>query len=135
MDSSPLRRTYDLEQRTETFAKKVQNFLQKIPHRLENREIRTQLLRSSTSVAANYIEANEALGKQDFLMHARISLKESKESRLWLSLLPILPTSPSLEIERSELHDEAQQLVKIFSTIIRNSQQKQGTTPHKPHHV
>ncbi|HVW66301.1 MAG TPA: four helix bundle protein [Candidatus Peribacteraceae bacterium] len=78
--------TYDLEERTLFFAKRVRAFVKRLPRSNGNLEDIPQLIRSSGSVAANYIEANEALGKKDFLMRIRISLKESKESSLWLKL-------------------------------------------------
>jgi four helix bundle protein len=54
---------------------------------LSNIEVAKQLVRSAGSVGANYIEANESLGKKDFVMHARIARKEAKESRYWLQLI------------------------------------------------
>ena len=59
---------YDLEDRTLLFAKEVAGFLRGIPKTIENGDYCRQVLRSSSSVGANYIEANESLGKKDFLM-------------------------------------------------------------------
>jgi four helix bundle protein len=75
------------------------------------------LVRSSGSVAANQIEADNALGDKDRLMKFRISRKEAKESGLWLRLLD-LGSSDSLKNAQAVLNDEAGQLVKIYSTII-----------------
>ena len=72
---------YDLEERTELFAKRVRDFVRALPKDLTNLEYFRQLIRASGSVGANYIEANEALSKKDFLMRIKISRKESKESR------------------------------------------------------
>ena len=66
--------------------------MDKIPKNLPNTEISKQLVRSAGSVGANYIEANEALSKKDFLMRAKISRKEAKESCYWIKLL----TTPDL---------------------------------------
>ncbi|MBS4015747.1 MAG: four helix bundle protein [Candidatus Latescibacteria bacterium] len=77
---------YDLEDRTLIFAKAVIHYCKNLPKTIINIELIKQLVRSSGSVGANYIEANESLGKKDFLMHVRISRKESKESRYWLEL-------------------------------------------------
>src|SRR5882724_6335064 len=78
---------YDLEERTYLFAKRVRQFVKRLPRTTSNLEDLRQLVRSSGSVASNYIEANEALGKKDFLMHLKISRKEAKESVLWLRLM------------------------------------------------
>lgn len=115
-------RHYDLQQRTTLFAKRIRVFVKNLPRTYGNIEDIPQLIRSSGSIAANYIEANEALGKKDFLMRVRISLKESKESTLWLELCEI--KEQSTEQERKELLSEAQQFVRIFSTMVRNAQQK-----------
>ena len=81
-------------------------------------EYSKQLIRSSSSVGANYIEANEALSKKDFLMRIKICKKESKESRYWLRLL----TCPDgLTQKRDELWEEATELMKIFGAIIEKS--------------
>ncbi|HLX13466.1 MAG TPA: four helix bundle protein [Bacteroidota bacterium] len=62
-------------------------FCKKLPNNLSNLEYSKQVLRSSGSVGANYIEANESLSKKDFLLRIRICRKEVKESRYWLQLL------------------------------------------------
>lgn len=70
---------YDLEERTAIFAERCRDFLKKIPKDIANAEYAKQLIRSSGSQAANYIEANEALSKKDFSMRVKISRKETKE--------------------------------------------------------
>jgi len=72
---------YDLEERTLKFAKEVIKFIKSLPKTIANIEIIKQLVRSSGSVGANYIEANEALSKKDFIMWIKICRKEAKESR------------------------------------------------------
>ena len=126
MNSSPPMpaKRYDLEERTATFADRVRTFLQKVPYSLSNAEDKKQLIRSSGSVASNYLEANECLGRGDFIMRARISLKESKESRLWLSLLQIPVHMTVLEQERQFLRNEADEFVKIFCTILKRVREK-----------
>ena len=110
-------RIYDLEERTFKFAENVRRFVSKIRQTARNREDSKQLLRSSGSVGANYIEANEALSKKDFIHRIKISRKESKESRYWLKLLDV----GGLEKERGILIQEATELMKIFGSIIRKS--------------
>jgi four helix bundle protein len=80
-----------------------------------------QVVRSSGSVGANYIEANEALSKKDFRMRIRISRKESKETRLWLRLLDT-HADETLEAERARLIQEGTELMRIFGAILQNSE-------------
>lgn len=82
-------KVYDLEERTKKFAWDIRQFVKKLPLTISNKEDVKQLIRSSGSVGANYIEANESLGKKDFLLRIRISRKEAKESVYWLSLLDL----------------------------------------------
>jgi four helix bundle protein len=110
----------DLEERTYEIARDVRAFVKQLPKTEANAEDIPQLVRASGSVAANYIEANDALGKKDFLMRMRISRKESKESRLFLRLLDC-GDSDELARERSRLVQEAQELKLIFSSIIKNA--------------
>ncbi len=108
---------YDLEERTYIFAKNVRAFIKKIPKTLSNIEDARQLVRSSGSVGANYIEANEALSKKDFAMRIKISRKEAKESVYWLRLIDI-SDDKSLETERDSLIQEAKELTCIFGSIL-----------------
>ncbi|OGJ61059.1 hypothetical protein A3C37_03275 [Candidatus Peribacteria bacterium RIFCSPHIGHO2_02_FULL_53_20] len=108
-----------LEERTEAFAGSVRTFLKMIPKTVEQEDDMAQLRRAAGSVAANYIEANEALGKPDFCMRIRICLKESKEARLWLRLLDgCRPGTPQEELRQS-LINESHELVRIFGAILR----------------
>jgi four helix bundle protein len=80
-----------------------------------------QLVRASGSVGANYIEANESLGKKDFGMHVKISRKESKESTYWLRLV-FTNDDSELELQRTQLITEAKELTSIFGSIVRKIQ-------------
>jgi len=88
-----------------------------LPRSVANIEDSKQLIRASGSVGANYIEANEAIGKKDFLLRLRISRKEAKESRYWLRL-PDLGGSEQLDRERNDLERGATELLRILSAII-----------------
>ena len=112
---------YDLEERTLNFARSVFLFCKKLPKSAIEGEIARQLVRAATSVGANYIEANEALGKKDFLMRIRICRKEAKESRYWLELVD---TNDALdrESERKYLGKEATELMNIFGAILRKTE-------------
>jgi len=107
---------YDLEDRTFAFAKAIRSFVKKLPKTPGNGEDAKQLIRASGSIGANYIEANEALGRKDFAMKIRTCRRESKESCYWLRLVdPELRT----ESERDRLLREATELMKIFGAILR----------------
>ena len=111
-------KTFDLEARTLQFGRRVRSFVNQLPRTVCNIEDVKQLARSSGSVGANYIEANEAISKKDFAHRLRIARKEAKESRHWLRLLD---TGGKVEPERERdaLIQEATELVRIFSAILK----------------
>lgn len=118
MDKPQNSQPYDLESRTLLFARNVIAFVDSLPRTISNVEIGRQLVRSAGSIGANYIEANESLGKKDFLMKIRISKKESKESRYWLRLVACdIASKPTQE----KLIQESTELMKIFGAILQNS--------------
>ncbi len=110
----------DLEDRTFQFAESVRAFVKQLPRTVSNTEDVRQLVRASGSVAANWIEADEALSKKDFLMRTKICRKEAKESRLFLRLIDAGLAKESVA-KRDALAAEARQLVLIFSAIISKS--------------
>jgi four helix bundle protein len=112
---------YDLEDRTLEFAKQVRDFARKVQKDIGNFDDLKQLIRSSGSVGANYIEANEALSKKDFVYRIKICRKESKESKYWLRLVDT-NGEPSLEQEQKELIQEATELVKISGSIVTKNE-------------
>ena len=109
---------YDLEERTFRFAKDCREYVKKLPRTISNIEYGRQLIKSSGSQAGNYIEANEALSKKDFLLRVRISKKEPKESRLWLRLTE---PKPEEENEQARLIAEANELMRIFGSILEKA--------------
>src|SRR5213596_471824 len=115
MEDSPKRR--DLEERTCRFAESIRAFVKELPKTIGNAEDVRQLVRASGSVAANWIEADEALSKKDFLMRVKICRKEAKESRLFLRLIDAGSTKATLGT-RDELAGEARELTLIFSSIV-----------------
>lgn len=109
---------YDLEERTFQFAKNVALFISKLLKNTSNIEYGKQVIRSSGSTGSNYIEANECLSKKNFQMRIKICRKEAKESAYWLRL--ILETNDDkLEKENRNLYNEAIELKKIFSSMIK----------------
>ena len=109
----------DLEDRTFEFAQSVRTFVKQLPRTVSNIED-VRLVRASGSVAANWIEADEALSKKDFLMRVKICRKESKESRLFLRLVDA-GLAKSNVVARETLAAEARELTLIFSSIISKS--------------
>jgi len=112
---------YDLEERTFCFARDIRVFVKRLPRNICNLEDGKQLLRASGSIGANYIEANEALGKKDFQFRIKICRKEAKESRYWLRLIDA-GEEKALETERTILLAESTELMKIFAAIMHKSQ-------------
>ena len=111
---------YDLKERTFRFAKNVSLYIKKFSRAISNTEYGKQVVRSSGSVGANYIEANEALSKKDFIMRIKICRKEAKESTYWLRL--IVETNDTKYTEDgNKLSNEATELKKIFSAILEKS--------------
>jgi four helix bundle protein len=111
---------YDLEDRTLKFARNVRTFVKKLSKTLGNIEDGKQLIKASSSIGSNYIEANEALSKKDFVMRIKICRKEAKESRYWLRLID-MSGELAQEIERKDLEKEATELMNIFGSILQKS--------------
>ena len=109
---------YDLEDRTLHFAIRVRKFVKELPKTISNIEDGKQLIKSSGSVGANYIEANESLSKKDFILRIKICRKEAKESQYWLKLIDTNNTQ-DYEKERMELIRETMELTNIFGSIVR----------------
>lgn len=116
-----LNKTYKipLDERTLEFAKKIIRLCKALPRNTENIELMRQLIRSGTSVGANYREANDALSKKDFAHRLRITRKEAKETNYWLDLL----IEPNQEFKKQIeiLLQESTEIIKIFSSIIEKT--------------
>jgi four helix bundle protein len=108
---------FDLEERTYRFALGVRKLVKAHAWSREQRTDVVQLLRSSGSVAANYVEANNPISSADFSHRLRISRKEASESRLWLRLLGDTSDDQRKETLR-DLYREADALVKILTSIL-----------------
>ena len=106
----------DLVERTFEFARSVRQFANSVPASVSNREDLRQLIRSSGSVAANYIESQEGLSRKDFFYRIKVCRKEARESGLWLRLLE-LGSSVDNCAARDRLANESDELKRIFSAI------------------
>ena len=114
---------YDLEERTYQFALSVRMFLKQHKWDPVSWSDVSQLLRSSGSVAANFVEANECISPRDKIYRLRISKKEAKESNLWLRLIEETnTTTPAQQSALTALKQEAGELVKILAVIIRKKE-------------
>ena len=120
MSHKPQNKTYDLEERTFLFAKKVRLFIKNLDKSISNFEDAKQVVRSSGSIGANYIEANESLSNKDFIYRVKISRKEAKESIYWLRLINETNNITNRK-EVEELIQESTELKKIFSAIIEKT--------------
>ena len=109
----------DLEERTLEFARRIIRLCKTLPKNTINFELIKQIIRSAGSIGANYREANESLGKKDFIHRLRISRKEAKETTYWLEL--IIEANPSLKEEIINLLKEVQEIRNILSAIIDKS--------------
>ncbi len=107
---------YDLEERTAKFGENIIEFCQKIPETPVTRPLINQIVRSGTSIGANYMEADAAESKKDFRHKIGICKKESKETMHWLRM--IAKAVPIKKDECRELWKEVHEFVLIFSSIL-----------------
>jgi four helix bundle protein len=115
---------FDLEERTAKFGEDIIKFSEKIPKTPITSPLIGQLVRSATSIGANYCEADCAETKKDFEHKLGICNKESKETRHWLRM--IATAAPILKEEANIFWQETNELNLIFSAIIRKSRINRG---------
>ena len=111
---------YDLEERTAEFGEKVIIFCRTLKLDTILKPLVSQIVRSSTSIGANYMEANGASSKKDFRNKICICKKESQETKHWLRM--IMVCVPERKEEIRKLWQEAQELTMIFQKIINSAQ-------------
>ncbi len=110
---------YNLEERTAIFSESIIILCKKCPKNIITIPIINQLIRSGTSIGANYCEANGASSKKDFKSKIFICKKESKETKYWLRLLA--KSEDSVKDECRNLWQEAQEFTMIFSKVAVNT--------------
>jgi four helix bundle protein len=113
------RHPFDLEERTALFGEAVIRFLKKVPRGPNNDRLIDQMTGCSTSVGANYCEANEGLSKKDFRNIIGRCRKEARESKFFLRM--IAASEPTLTDEARALYREAKELHLIFCSIYRKT--------------
>ena len=112
-------RKEDLQIRTKEFALKVIRMYSALPKSAEAQVLGRQVLRSGTSVGANYREANRSRSKPEFIAKIGDCLKELDETAYWLELLAELSMVPSAKL--ADLRDECDQLLAIFTTVSKKA--------------
>jgi four helix bundle protein len=117
-DSSEAPR-YDLEERTARFGESVVEFCLTLPFNPVSRPLISQLVRARTSVGANYVEADEAGSQKEFRYRISLCKRESRETKHWLRMLA--PTIPKHVEKAREIWKEADELIRIFGKIFRNT--------------
>lgn len=115
---------YDLEERTAKFGENVINFIKSAKRDALNDSILKQLIRSATSVGANYCEANNASSKSDFRNKIYICKKEVNETKYWLRMLS--NTNSELKDQARKLWQESQELNLIFQKIANSLNKKKS---------
>ena len=111
----------ELRDRTYWFARDVRKAVNQLPRTLSSHEDSKQVIRSSGSVAANYLEAQEGMSRRDFFFRIKVCRKEARESQLWLELLAEDP-GDSVSEELDRLIDESNQLTRIFASIAKKQE-------------
>ena len=109
---------YDLEERTAKFGESVINFVKMLSRNNINNPLISQLVRSATSIGANYMEANQASSKKDFRNKIHICRKESNETKHWLRMIAVNNLEKKDVIKK--LWQEAHELTLIFAKISKS---------------
>ena len=112
------KKKYDLEERTALFGEAVIEFAKTLPRDPINNPLISQIVRSGTSIGANYAEADGAESKKDFRYKISLCKKESKETKHWFRM--IAKANPDKRSMCQKLWTEAQELTLIFSSILRS---------------
>jgi four helix bundle protein len=119
-------KAYNLEERTAQFGENIILFCKIIPQTVITKPIISQIIRSATSVGANYCEANNASSRKDFRNKICICKKEAQETKHWLRMVNACVKEKELEIQK--LSCECHELLLIFQKIINtlSSNQKKA---------
>ena len=110
-------KAFDLEERTARFGESVVVFAKRLPRNVVTLPLIKQIIRSATSIGANYCEADDAQSKKEFLQKISVCKKEARETKHWLRM--IATAEPDLKNEMRVLWQEAKELHLIFAAIWR----------------
>lgn len=114
---------YHLEERTFQFSRSCAILIRQLQKEILGIEFGRQLLRSSSSVGANYNEATESLGEKDFQMKIRISIREAKEAAYWLRLMKETIENVNDDGRIDLLINETVELRRILAAILTRYRQ------------
>jgi len=107
---------YDLEERTAKFGEGVIILVKKIKRDIYNESTIKQIIKSATSIGANYREANGGSSPKDFKNKIHICQKETKETKYWLHIIG--KSNPEIIEESRKLWQEAHEISRIFGKIL-----------------
>lgn len=116
---NPKSKQYDLLERTSKFGEAIIMFCRKVASDHISKPVLSQLVRAGTSIGANYMEADAAESKKDFIHKIAICRKEAKETMYWIRMISTI--DPKTKVEGRILWKEAQEFVFIFSAIVTNT--------------
>jgi four helix bundle protein len=114
-----MRKEEDLRDRTMDFAVRVVQMFTHLPKTTEAQVLGKQVLRSGTSIGANYREAYRGRSKAEFIAKCGDCLREIEETAYWLELLVAAAVVPEAKLQ--SLRDECDELTAIFVTIVKRS--------------
>jgi four helix bundle protein len=117
-------KVYDLEERTALFGESIIRFSKNVPQNTITFPMISQLIRSGTSIGANYCEADDAESKKDFKHKIGICKKEARETKHWLRMMIVYGCGQVLENEAKKLWQEAKELNLIFNAIVKKLETK-----------
>ena len=120
-------RTFDLEDRLIEFAVRIIRLTEALPKTRVGNHVSGQIIRSGTSPAPNYGEAQSAESRSDFIHKMKVCLKELRETRVWLLMIAKANLVKSAS-QLDTLIDENNQLISIFVTSIKTARQKRQQT-------
>ncbi len=118
-EQKPINKEFDLEERTAVFGEAVIDYVRTLPRNEVTRPLITQLVKSATSVGANYCEADDAESRKDFKHKIGICKKEAREAKHFLRM--IARANPATSTHARELWQEAKELNLIFNAIFQKT--------------
>ena len=124
-DEDKKSRKYDLEDRLIAFAVRIINLADSLPHTNAGNHIAGQILRSGTSPAPNYGEAQSAESRKDFIHKMKISLKELRETKVWLKIIQKVFFSNNTE-KVTDITKECDELIAIFVTSLKTTEKNKN---------
>jgi four helix bundle protein len=110
-------RKFDLEERTARFGEAVIQFARRLPRDPITESLICQLVKSATSIGANYCEADDAGSRKEFRYRISVCKRESRETKHWLRMLAV--AVPNIKDDARPLWTEAKELYLIFAAIYR----------------